>query len=106
MRAGRSGGPTKAEARWYDDDDMMARTQITFEPELARRARQRASSLGISLPEYVRRLVERDLRSMQAEADPAAVFNLGRSKGSNVAADKHAMIAEAFAATHKDTRRR
>ena len=38
----------------------MARTQITLEPEIQRRARQRAGDLGVSFAEYVRRLVARD----------------------------------------------
>ena len=39
----------------------MAKTQITLETEMQRRARQRASDLGVSLAEYFRRLVARDL---------------------------------------------
>jgi hypothetical protein len=34
--------------RCYDGDIMMARTQITLEPESQRRVRQRASDLGAS----------------------------------------------------------
>jgi len=40
---------------------MTSRNQITLDPELQRRARKRASDLGISLAEYFRRLVARDL---------------------------------------------
>ena len=40
---------------------MMARTQITLDPELWRRARKRASQLGISLAGYVRQLLAKDL---------------------------------------------
>lgn len=78
---------------------MMARTQITLEPEVQRRARQRAGDLGVSLAEYVRRLVARDLGNSPAKADPSLVFDLGKSRGSDIAKDKNAMIAEAFAAT-------
>ena len=80
----------------YDGDIMMSRTQIMIEPELQRRARQRASDLGVSFAEYVRRLVTRDLGGAQPAADPAVVFNLGASDGSDVAANKDAMLAEAF----------
>ncbi len=89
----------------YDGTIMMSRTQITLEPEIQRRARQRAGDLGVSLAEYIRRLVARDLGSSPAAADPAAVFDLGASAGSDVAKRKNAMIAEAFADSHKKSRR-
>jgi hypothetical protein len=34
---------------WYDGAIMMAKTQITLETEMQRRARQRANDLGVSL---------------------------------------------------------
>jgi hypothetical protein len=76
---------------------MRARTQITLQPEVQRRACQRASDLGVSLAEYVRRLVVRDLGTTPAKADLALVFDLGESRLSNIAKYKDAMIAEAFA---------
>ena len=85
---------------------MMSRTQITLDPEIQRRARQRASDLGVSLAEYVRRLVARDLGSAQTKAAPVLVFDLGSSGGSDIAKDKDAMIAEAFVSTHTNSRRR
>jgi len=75
---------------------MMSRTQITLEPEMQRRARQRAGELGVSLAEYVRRLVARDLASPRISVDVASVFDLGRSERSDVARNKDTMIAEAF----------
>lgn len=86
----------------------MARTQITLDPEIQRRARLRASELGVSLAEYVRRLVARDLGAPSGTAHPAAVFDLGSSGGggSDIAKNKSAMIAHAFAAQHGKTRRR
>ena len=36
----------------YDGATMMAKTQITLETEMQRRARQRANDLGVSLAEY------------------------------------------------------
>jgi hypothetical protein len=78
---------------------MMVRTQISLDRELQRRARQRAIDSGLSLAEYVRRLVARDLDRAEPKADPSCVFDLGDSGGSNIAAEKDAMIAEAFAAT-------
>jgi len=84
---------------------MMTRTQITLEPEMQRRARQRAGDLGVSLAEYLRRLVARDLGGPQVSGDVASVFDLGSSDNSDVARNKSAMIAEAFLA-EKDDRHR
>ncbi len=85
---------------------MMSRTQITLDPEMQRRARQRAGDLGVSLAGYVRRLVARDLGSARAKAAPVLVFDLGSSGGSDIAKDKDAMIAEAFTPPHAKSRRR
>jgi hypothetical protein len=78
---------------------MMSRTQITLDRETHRRARKRATELGVSFAEYIRRLVARDIASPRAAADPSILFALGRSTGSDVEANKDVMIAEAFAAT-------
>ncbi len=85
---------------------MMSRTQITLDPEIQRRARRRAGDLGISFAEHVRRLVQRDLGSSPAKVDPALVFDLGRSRGSDVGKHKDAMIAEAMASVRRSKRRR
>lgn len=86
---------------------MMARTQITLPSEVHRRARQRASELGVSLAEYVRHLVGRDLASApRLSVDVACVFDLGSSGGSNVAKHKDSMLAEAFRGTRTQSRRR
>jgi len=58
---------------------MMARTQITLDPELHRRARERAAELGISLAEYIRRLVAADLEPAPT-ADVSAIFDLFDSR--------------------------
>jgi hypothetical protein len=84
---------------------MMSRTQVTLETQTHRRARQRASELGVSLAEYVRRLVARDLAGPQAEVDVTCVFDLGRSRNSDVAKNKGSMIAEAFQSAHKKSGR-
>jgi hypothetical protein len=84
---------------------MMSRTQITLESQAHRRARQRASELGVSLAEYVRRLVARDLAGPQPKADVTSVFDLGNSGGSNIARNKDSMIAEAFHSKAKSHRR-
>jgi hypothetical protein len=81
---------------------MMSRTQITLEPEMQRRARQRAGELGVSLAEYVRRLVARDLASPRIPVGVASVFDLGRSDKSDVARNKSTMMAEAFPPAPED----
>jgi hypothetical protein len=83
----------------YDGAIMMVRAQITLEPEFHRRARRRAGDLGVSFAEYVRTLVIRDLsHSVGARAATGieSIFDLGNSGGSNIAKDKHSMIAAAF----------
>lgn len=75
---------------------MMARTQITLETEMQRRARQRASDLGVSVAEYFRRLVARDLARPETTAQVDRIFDLGSSGGSDIASQKDSVIAEAF----------
>jgi hypothetical protein len=75
---------------------MMVRAQITLEPEFHRRARKRAGDLGVSFAEYVRGLVIRYLSRPKATAGIDSIFNLGSSGGSDIARNKHSMIAEAF----------
>jgi hypothetical protein len=80
---------------------MMSRTQITLSPENHRRARRRAADLGISLAEYIRRLVDSDLReATPAKADISAIFGLGDSGGSDVATHKHDYVGDAVDALH------
>lgn len=84
---------------------MMARTQISLDPELHRRARERAADLGISLAEYVRGLLVRDLTAPGAPADPSVIFDLGDPGGSHVARYKDEYVGEAFEAEHARERR-
>jgi hypothetical protein len=70
---------------------MMARTQIMLEREMQRRARQR--------------LVARDLGGERPAANPAVVVDLGASDGCDVAANKDAMLAEAFTSGGREPRR-
>ena len=67
---------------------MMARTQLSLPLEQHRKARRRAEELGISLAEYVRRLVEADLKDLARPVDVSAIFDLGRSGGSDIAQHK------------------
>jgi hypothetical protein len=76
-----------------------------LESEAHKRARRRASEMGVSFAEYVRRVVERDLGREARQADVTRIFDLGASERTNVAKNKHAMVAEAFLAQRKRSRR-
>lgn len=91
---------------WYDGAIMMAKTQITLETEMQRRARQRANDLGVSLAEYFRRLLARDLARPETASHVDRIFDLGASGGSDIASHKDSMIAEAFRSTRTRPRRR
>lgn len=82
---------------------MMVRTQITLDREVQRRARERAAELGISLAEYVRRLVASDLGGAKRRFDPTLVFDLGDSGGSDVARDEDGMTGQAVESENRRT---
>ncbi|MHB8507297.1 MAG: hypothetical protein ACYDGR_01440 [Candidatus Dormibacteria bacterium] len=79
----------------------MSRTQISLSAEELRKAKLRAASQGISLAEYVRRLVGEDLHGTRRVADPTALFDLGDSGGSNVARNKDSYVGAAIATRRK-----
>ena len=75
---------------------MNARTQITMDPEMQRRAQAKAAELGISFAEYVRRLVANDLGEQKPKADISMVFDLGASKEpTDIARDNDKLVGEA-----------
>lgn len=59
-------------------------------------AKRKAARDGISLSEYIRRLVARDLEPEALAGDPSAIFGLFDSGGSRIADGKQAMISEAI----------
>ena len=59
-------------------------------------AKRKAAREGISLSEYIRRLVARDLEPEKPVSDPSVIFGLFDSGGSNIADGKQAMISEAI----------
>ncbi|NJD28652.1 MAG: hypothetical protein FIA92_10200 [Chloroflexi bacterium] len=75
---------------------MVQRTQITLQPEQHRRARRRAAELGVSLAEYVRGLVARDLGEGRAAGDVSSILDLGDTGGSDVRHLKDQYLAEAI----------
>lgn len=78
---------------------MMARAQVSLDPELHRQARERAAQLGVSFAEYVRKLVREDLEEPSPQGSPSLVLKLGRSASpTDVGRDKNRMIGEAIEA--------
>ena len=75
---------------------MMTRTQISMDEEMLRKAKARSGELRISLAEYLRRLIAKDLEGSGPGTNPSQVFNLGDSGGSDVAAGKDRMVAKAM----------
>lgn len=87
-----------AAPQWYDAA-MNARTQITMDPALQRRAQEKAAELGISFAEYVRRLLAQDLgpeERPEPKADISVIFDLGASEEpTDIARDKDKMVGQA-----------
>jgi hypothetical protein len=80
---------------------MNARTQITMDRELQRRAHAKAAELGLSFAEYVRRLVVHDLGEPECRRDISSLFDLGASREpTDIARDKDRMIGEAIWSEH------
>ena len=77
---------------------MMVRTQISIDAELRSRIRERTRVLGVSMAEYFRQLVERDLSQPRRSVDRSAIFNLGASTGTDIASQKDRMAAQATVA--------
>jgi plasmid stability protein len=80
---------------------MMVRTQVALDPEEHRRAKRRAAEQGISLAEYVRRVVHRDLGGEERpKADISEIFDLGASGQSDVSANKDRYLGESLWREH------
>lgn len=62
---------------------MVVRTQITLDADAHRRAKRRAADLGVSLAEYVRRTLDRDLGE-EPKGDISEIFGLFDSGHSDV----------------------
>jgi hypothetical protein len=76
---------------------MNARTQITMDPDIQRRAHAKAAELGISFAEYIRRLVANDLGEPKSEFDISVLFDIiDEGPPTNIARDKDKMIGEAL----------
>ncbi len=81
---------------------MNARTQITMDPSLQRRAQAKAAELGISFAEYVRRLVAEDIGAPKNTADISSLFDLiDEGPPTDVARDKDRMVGEAVSQEYR-----
>ncbi len=76
---------------------MMRRTQIMLEPDEHQRASQKAADAGISLAEYIRRLVREDLGRAE-KSGISAIIGLGDSGRSDISSNIHKYIDEAIEA--------
>ena len=75
---------------------MSARTQITIDSELQRRAQARAADLRISFAEYMRRLLASDLGEREPKTDISILFDLiDEGPPTDIARDKDKMIGQA-----------
>lgn len=81
---------------------MNARTQITLDPEMQRRAQTKAAELGISFAEYMRRLVAQDLGETETPTfDITQIFDLVTDgPETDIARDKDKMVGEAVWQEH------
>jgi hypothetical protein len=79
---------------------MMVRTQIALDSEDHRRAKRRAAEMNVSLAEYVRRAVRKDLGEERPKGDISAIFGLFNSGGSDIAKHKDKYIGEAVEAEY------
>jgi hypothetical protein len=79
---------------------MMVRTQISLSAEDHRRAKARAVERGVSLAEYIRQLVARDLDEPRTKGDITRLFALDESGDSDVSENIHSYVGEAIEARH------
>ena len=73
------------------------RTQIALSQEQHARVKQKSAALGITMAEYIRRLVDRDLGTTDTLADPTSIIGIGRSGGSDIAGEGKEAVATAIA---------
>lgn len=73
------------------------RTQIALDADQHAMAMQKAASLGITMAECIRRLVDRDLAGAAPETSPSAIVGQGRSGGSDIAREGSTAVAHAIA---------
>jgi len=78
---------------------MVVRTQITLDADAHRRAKRRAADLGISLAEYVRQTLDRDLGD-EPKGDISEIFGLFDSGVSDVSSNVDRYLGAAARREH------
>ncbi len=78
------------------------RTMIILNDNQHALAKRKAAQQGISLSEYIRRLVDRDLEEDASAQSITALFGLFDDGGSNIRKNKHQMIGEAIDKIYAD----
>lgn len=83
---------------------MNTRMQVTISEADHARVVEKAAAMGISIAEYMRRLVRRDLEDgpPRPPADVSELFGIGDSGGGDVATHKQRYVADAVAASKTD----
>lgn len=61
------------------------RTQISLDDRQHARAKKKASELGVTMAEYIRQLVDRDLGGEDTKASVNSIIGIGDSGGSDIA---------------------
>jgi hypothetical protein len=80
---------------------MTTRMQVTLDQEQHHRAAEKAAALGVSLAEYIRRVLAADLDDAQElGGDISEIFGIGDSGGSDVARFRDEYLGEAMAEAH------
>lgn len=83
---------------------MNTRMQVTISEADHARVVEKAAAMGISIAEYMRRLVRRDLADEPPRSPPevSELFGIGDSGGADVAIHKQRYVAEAVADSKTD----
>ncbi len=80
---------------------MATRMQVTFDREQHHLAAAKAAVLGVSLAEYIRRVVANDLADEEEAAGSISeIFGIGDSGGGDVARHADEYLGEALARAH------
>lgn len=74
---------------------MVVRTQISLDSEVHLKAKRKAAGMGVSLAQYFRTVIGRDLAEPADAPDVTAVFDLGTSGISEVSENVDRYVGEA-----------
>jgi hypothetical protein len=82
---------------------MNRPVQVMLDPEQRRRARRRAAEQGLTLSDYIGRLVHDDLESWTPDPDTPAIITIADGPTTDVPAHRGTYIGEAVAARMNKT---